>query len=66
MTAARNDILPDARVYLPAPPTAPTDAVSPADAGDCPWAHCESSAATRRPEAGLWIEELLADVDSRR
>ena len=67
MTAGRNDILPETRVHLPAPPTAPTTAAAaPARARDCPWTRCDSSAVTERPRAGLRIEELFADVESRR
>ncbi len=66
MTAARNGIFPDAQVALPAPATVPTDAMAPYDAGDCPWTDCDAPAAAQRLQAGIWVEEILADVDSRR
>ena len=66
MTAARNDVSSDAHAALPAPPTAPIDATARCDVGDCPWSHCDAPAVTQRLQAGIWIEEILADVDNRR
>ncbi len=66
MTAARNDFLLEEHGPLrPRSTAARVDAPAPdGGRGDFPWAERDAPATAQRLGTAVWIEEILADLDS--